>query len=34
MEVKVDEIEGVHIDLESHKKLAEIIYGKVKGVFN
>ncbi len=34
MEVKVDEIEWVHIDSDNHKKLAEIIYGKVKEIFN
>lgn len=33
MEVKVDEIEGVHIDLYNHKKLAEIIYNKIKEIF-
>lgn len=32
-EVKVDETEWVHIDAENHKKLAELIYEKIKEVF-
>jgi len=33
VEVKVDETEGVHIDLNNHKRLAEIIYNKIKEIF-
>lgn len=33
MEVKVDETEGVHIDLDNHKRLAEIIHNKIKEIF-
>jgi hypothetical protein len=32
-EVKVDQQEGVHIDSENHKKLAELIYEKINNIY-
>lgn len=34
IEIRVDWTEWVHIDMGSHKRLAEIVYAKVKEIFN